>query len=216
MDKALRPDWFNKNPNTATSAKEFKHWIQTFKYYIDVLPQEGLDKLKLLTNFVSQTVYDFISDCTSYESAKETLKKIYVKPANEVFTRHLLAMRKQQPNRTLDEFLQSLKILSRDCNFKIVDTVIYHDECIHDSFISRLASNTIRECLLENKSTKLQIILNQASALEMVQKNSESYSAPPPFINAAPGKTNQHHPDKPGQTENITFVEIHNICKLNV
>ena len=66
----------------------------------------------------------------------------------------------------------------------------YRDECIRDSFISELASNTIRQRLLENRYNELQIIFNQARALEMAQKNSESYSAPPPFINAAPGKTN--------------------------
>ena len=54
-----------------------------------------------------------------------------MKPANEIFARHLLATRKQQSNETLDEFLQSLKILSRDCNFKNVDAVIYHDECVY-------------------------------------------------------------------------------------
>ena len=58
-----------------------------------------------------------------------------------------------------------------------------------------------RQHLLENTSTELQIIFNQACALEMAQKNAESYPAPPPFINAAPGKTNQHQPDKPGQTK---------------
>ena len=81
----------------------------------------------------------------------------------------------------------------------------YRDECIRDSFISELASNTIRQRLLENRSNELQIIFNQARALEMAQKNSESYSAPPPFINAAPGKTNQHQPYKPGQTEKCYF-----------
>ena len=113
-----------------------------------------------------------------------------MKPANEIFARHLLATRKQQPNEILDEFLQSFKALSRDCNFKNADAVIYRGECVRDSFISRLASNTIRQRLLENTSTELQTIFKQARALEMAQKNSESYSAPPPFINAAPGKTN--------------------------
>ena len=75
MDKALRPDQFNKKPNTATAAKRFKHLIQIFKYYIEVVPQEGLDKPKILTNFDSSMVYDFISHCRTYESAKETLKK---------------------------------------------------------------------------------------------------------------------------------------------
>ena len=39
----------------------------------------------------------------------------------------------------------------------------------------------------------------------MAQKNSEPNSSPPPFINAAPVKTNQHQPDKPGQTEKCYF-----------
>ena len=58
--------------------------------------------------------------------------------------------------------------------------------------MSGLASNAIRQRLLKNTSADLQIISNQARALEMAQKNSESYSALPPFINVAPGKTNQH------------------------
>ena len=60
---------------------------------------------------------------------------------------------------------------------------------------------------LENTSTELPIIFNQARArlVSMAQKNSESYSTPPPFINAAPGETNQHQPDKPGQTEKCYF-----------
>ena len=60
---------------------------------------------------------------------------------------------------------------------------------------------TLSNSNLKNTSPELQIVFNQACALEMAQENSESYSAPPPFINAAPGKTNQHQPDKPGQTE---------------
>ena len=72
-----------------------------------MVPQEGLDKPKILTNFDSPTVYDFISHCRTYETAKETLKN--VEPANEIFARHLLATRRQQLNKTSDEFLQSLE-----------------------------------------------------------------------------------------------------------
>ena len=85
---------------------------------------------------------------------KRSIKQNYVKPSNEIFARHLLATRKQQPNET-DEFLQSLEILSRDCNFKNIDAITYLDEFICDSVISRLALNTIRQCLLENASTEL-------------------------------------------------------------
>ena len=47
MDKALKPERFDGNPNTSTAAKEFNHWLQTFEYFLDVLPQTGLDKLRI-------------------------------------------------------------------------------------------------------------------------------------------------------------------------
>ena len=52
---------------------------------------------------------DRFSDCTTYESAKETLKKKCMKPTNEIFVRHLLATRKQQPNETLMNFYSRFK-----------------------------------------------------------------------------------------------------------
>ena len=96
MDKALRPDKFDVSASNNNSAKEFKHWLKTFEYYLEVLPQSGLDKLCVLTNYVSPTVYECFSECNSYQSALEILKSIYIKPTNEVFARHLLAIRRQQ------------------------------------------------------------------------------------------------------------------------
>ena len=43
----------------------------------------------------------------------------------------------------------------------------------------------------------------------MAQKNSESYSVTPPFINAASGKANQQPSDKQGQTK-ICYMKEHN------
>ena len=96
MDKALRPERFETLPNTSTSAKEFEHWLKTFEHYCEVLPQENLDKLKLITVYVSPAVYDFVRDHTNYDAAVEALKAVYVKPTNETFARHLLATRKQK------------------------------------------------------------------------------------------------------------------------
>ena len=48
----------------------------------------------------------------------------------------------------------------------------------------------------------------------MAQKNRKSHSSPPPFINVAPGKTNQQiNQSKP---KNDTFKEIHDIHESNV
>ena len=34
---------FDILPNTPSSTKEFKHWFRTFEYYLEVLPNKGLD-----------------------------------------------------------------------------------------------------------------------------------------------------------------------------
>ena len=151
MDKALRPERFEVSANTSTSAKEFNHWLKTLENYISVLPQENLDKLKLLTNFVSPAVHDYFSDDNTYETAVETLKKVYVKPTNKVFARHKLATRKQLPGESIDEFLQSLQTLSKDCNFVAVSAEQNRSDAIRDAFITGLQSNAIRQRLHENK-----------------------------------------------------------------
>ena len=49
------------------------------------------DKLATLINFIAPNVYDYITDCQTYENAIETLENIYVKPTNEIYARHVLA-----------------------------------------------------------------------------------------------------------------------------
>ena len=127
MDKALRPTWFDILPNTPSSTKEFKHWFETFEYYLQVLPNDGLDKLKVLINFLSPEIFEYTSDCTSYDSAIETIKNVYIKPTNTIFARHLLATRRQQHCETFDEYMQALKILAKDCNFQAVSAIQYQD-----------------------------------------------------------------------------------------
>ena len=176
MDKALRPDRFETLPTTPTSAKEFEHWLKTFEHYCEVLPQTNLDKLKLITVYITPAVYDFIRDYTTYETALAALKSIYVKPTHEVFARHLLLTRKQKSGESLDDFLESLRTLSRDCNFEAVSAEKNKQNAIRDAFITGLLSNAIRQRLLENKTLDLDTMFDQARSLETAQKNAELYS----------------------------------------
>lgn len=57
-----------------------------------MLLQQGIDKSKILANLVSPIVYNFISHYNSYETVREILREIYVKPANELFGWHLFAI----------------------------------------------------------------------------------------------------------------------------
>ena len=54
---------------------------------------------------MSHSVYDYVEDCTDYNSVVATLEKVYVKTPNKIFARHLLATRRQQSGEFLDEFL---------------------------------------------------------------------------------------------------------------
>ncbi|MCP4800870.1 MAG: DDE-type integrase/transposase/recombinase, partial [bacterium] len=185
MDRILRPERLETDPNSGTAAKEWLHWKRTFDNFLAVLPQEDLDKLAVLSNFVSPSIFQHIEDCEDYETSIEALQTLFIKPRNEVFARHLLATRKQAPTETLDEYLKAPKALSKDCNFKNVTAVQYCEESIRDAFIAGLQSNMIRQRLLENKTLDLKTMFDQARSLESAMKSSESYSTPNTLINAA-------------------------------
>ena len=185
MDKVLRPERLETDPNSSTAANEWIHWRRTFENFLAVLPEEGLDKFRVLTNFVSPLVYQYIEESGNYDTAIETLETIFVKPKNEIYARHLLATRRQQAGESLDEYLQALKTLSKDCNFKNVTAAQYRDESIRDAFITGLLSNSIRQRLLENKTLDLKTMFDQARSLESAMKSSESYTGSQPSFNSA-------------------------------
>ena len=96
MEKLLKPDRLNTNPNASTVSREWLHWLRTFENFLAVLPQESLDKRSVLTNYVSPKIFVYIEECTEYDRAIVILKELFVKPKNEIFARHVLATRSQQ------------------------------------------------------------------------------------------------------------------------
>ena len=70
----------------------------------------------------------------------DTLDNLFVKSPNVIFARHLLSTRRQQSGETLDQFLQDLRKLSKDCKFKAVTAEQYREELIRDAFINGLFS----------------------------------------------------------------------------
>ncbi|XP_065679877.1 uncharacterized protein LOC136071744 [Hydra vulgaris] len=174
LEGSLRPSRLDTLPNSPSATKLFKHWLRTFKYYLDELPQE-LNKLKILTNFVVPGVYEIINECPNYEAAIQALQSVYIKPSNKVYARHLLATRKQQPGESFDEYLHALKVLAKKCNFKQVSAIEYHDEYIRDALITGINSQVVRQRLLENSTISLDEIFSKARTLKSAQKNAENY-----------------------------------------
>ncbi|XP_064106807.1 uncharacterized protein LOC135215786 [Macrobrachium nipponense] len=186
MERLLRPPRFEVDPDSGQAAKEWTHWLRTFTNFVQAaqLTTPTLDKLVLLTNYVAPSVDDFISECETYEKAEEVLTSLYVKPKNEIFARHLLVTRRQNSGESLDQFLQALKLLAKDCQFKSVTAEEACDSYVRDAFINGLVWCAIHQRLLENRTLNLNTAYEQARTLEMAQKHSASYSSAEP-VNAA-------------------------------
>ena len=177
MDRLLKPERLDTDPNSSSASKEWTHWLKTSQNVMSVLPTEGLNKLCVLTNYVTPKIYESFAECATYDEAIHTLEALFVKPTNEIFARHLLATRCQHAGETLDECLQALKTLSKDCNFKSVTAALHREESIRDAFISCLQSSLIRQRLLENKTLDLAAIFDQARSLDLAQQNSSNISS---------------------------------------
>ncbi|CAB4023460.1 Retrovirus-related Pol poly from transposon opus [Paramuricea clavata] len=214
MDKVLRPERFETDPSSNLASKEWLHWKRTFVNILSVLPQENLDKLSVLANFVSPTIFLHIEDSTDYDAAMEILESLFIKPKNEIFARHVLATRRQQPSETLDEYLQALKTLSKDCNFKDVTAALYCEESIRDAFITGLQSSHIRQRLLENKTLDLKTAFDQAPALELAMRSSETYTVTQPSVNAAVPTYSDisHSPTELPESRTVAAMEVENSC----
>ena len=140
MNNLLKPERLAVDPNSPTAAKEWRFWHQTFKNFLTLCGNDAPDKYLTIINLRSHSVYDYVEDCTDYNSVVAILEKLYVKTPNEIFARHLLATRGQQSGESLDEFLLELRKLSKDCNLKAVSVEQYKEELVRDSFINGLSS----------------------------------------------------------------------------
>lgn len=185
MDKLLRPERFDGDPNSPRAAHEWTHWLTTFKNFLSTIEKlEESQKLPLLVNYTSHGIYEYIADCKTYDEAVQVLNTTFVKPKSEIFARHSLFTRKQHVGESVDQYVQALMLLSKDCDFRPVNAQENRDDYIRDSFINGLSSSQIRQRLLENTSLKLGGAINQAQSLESAQKYSEVYNTNPSFINS--------------------------------
>ncbi|MPC31751.1 hypothetical protein E2C01_025048 [Portunus trituberculatus] len=179
MNKLLHPDSFNGSLDTTPA--EWNHWFRTFTNFLDSISDDTApDKLKLLVNHVSPPVFSHISDCNTYKEAITMLETVYVKPTIIIFTRHLLATRKQTNSETVDQFLHALKLLCSDYEFRAVSADTYIQEAIRDAFISGISSPMIRQRLLEKESLTLSKAMQLARSLDSAQRNAEVYVVPAP------------------------------------
>ena len=202
MDKVLRSERFDVIPSAQDAAKRWLHWLMTFENFVTAIPSAPDEEVNKLINYVTSDVYQLFCEAETCEEAIALLKTLYIKTPNEIFARHKLATRKQQIGETLDQYLQELKLLSKDCNFRQVSAIQHREEAIRDAFISGLLSGSIRQRLLENKTLDLQTAFDQARALDTAQKTSETYNSNCPAsaaVSTSPVPEEYNNEDETGE-----------------
>ena len=116
MGQLLKLDRFDADPAFVGVESKWKHWKQTFTNFLTQIKDiDAGDKLRLLCNFVSASVCQYINESLSYENAIFILDSLYITKRNEIFSWHCLASRTQQAGESVNEYLQILKQISKDC-----------------------------------------------------------------------------------------------------
>ena len=199
MDSHLKPTRFDSDPSSPTAGKEWTHYKRTLANFIKAIEKkaatgEDVDKLEILTNYISSNIYSYIADCSTYDLAIKALDGLFIKEVNSIYARHKLATHKQSSGEDIDEFLQTLKQLGKDCKFTAVSAEVHLQEAVRDAFISGLSSQPIRTRLLENNTLTLDQAFSQARALELAQKHSQTYRSQPLSFGMAASINEQSRP----------------------
>ena len=71
------------------------------------------------------------------------LDALFIKVPSTVFARHVLPTAKQQAGQKMHDFLQTLRALSKDCNFQAATAEDYRQQKIRDAFVNGLTSSAV-------------------------------------------------------------------------
>ena len=139
-----------------------------------ITKDRAVDKLKLLVNCASHTVYDFIEQCETTTKQSRLFRTCLFMFRTKLSLDICLPRLNSSKVKLLTSFCK-LRKLSKDCNFRAVAAEQYKQEMIRDAFINGLLSHAIRQRLLENRELELATAFEQARTLDLAQKNSEAY-----------------------------------------
>ena len=140
------------DPNSPNADRTYKHWYRTLSNFVkslaasrgnsqstERLTPSTIDKFNLLINYIECSIFEYTSECETFDEAIQTLQLVYVKPKNIILARRILATRKQKSGETLDQYLSELKALTKNCDFKAVTSEQYKSEMVRDAFINGLS-----------------------------------------------------------------------------
>ena len=83
--KCLQPKKLAIDPNAVSAEDDWKFWYKTFTNFVAAMPQgyNAIDKLNILTAYLTAPIYKLISKETTYDGAIATLRTLFVKPEHK-------------------------------------------------------------------------------------------------------------------------------------
>ena len=148
MERYLRPERFDTDPQSQNAEVEWLHWKRTLDSFLESVAEHSPNKLNTLINYVSPRIYTYISECTTFDNAVTTLTGLFVKKRNKVYSRHKLLTHKQN-GQNLEDFVQELKVLAKNCQFVQTTVAENISNYLVDALINGIDSCQIRQRLLE-------------------------------------------------------------------
>ena len=176
MDRLLRPDKLETLPEDLNAAKVFEYWFKTFESFLSavtiVTDNEGaVNRLALLTNYLSPQTYAYISEATEYEEAVRLLYSSYQKKMNVTFVHHVSMTRLQAQNETISQYIHALRSLAKKYSFQAVSAKKYKDNMTRDAFNNGLRFDTTRKRLLEEKTLDFDTAIKKLRCWKWLSNN---------------------------------------------
>ena len=159
--KCLEPEKLAIDPSTETAEDDWKFWLKTFTNFVEAMPQseQELNRLTLLTVYLTARTYKLIANETTYDGAINTLRNIYVKPRNEIAPRHVLPTLQQQQGDNplmslLRLYLSKPQFHKHNRNFTNITAQKYRDTLRRDAFVQETLSNFMRWRFIQSPTLK--------------------------------------------------------------
>ncbi|XP_072136023.1 uncharacterized protein [Mobula birostris] len=167
MERTLRPDKLDLDPQTPEAGNAFELWLACFELYLEeIKATDPAAKRRVLLSRVSPQVCSMIRDQPSYDGVMNTLKGQYLRPINTVYARHRLVTQHQRPGESSAEFVRTLQTLVRDCDCQGLMAGQHAELLVRDAFVTGTRSVYVRQRLLEKADLTLSSAIELADTLE--------------------------------------------------
>ena len=179
METALKPPRLETEIGAQNASKAFTHWKKLMSNYATIIDKDDKKQYMVLINFLSNDLYNLVSDTESFTEAMKILQDNFVKPVNVIYQRHLLANRKQREDESISQYLSALHLLAKDAGYKQVTAQVNMEHGVRDSLISGMKNPIIRQKIFESKKEELNDIVDLALIYESAQMDAAAYSTTP-------------------------------------